>query len=154
VQRILTDPNPAEAAREVVDPVPIHTKEEVGQLARAFDAVHGEAVRMAAQQAMLRDKRQRHVRQPVPAQPGPGRTPAGLIDRLSRTSRTPTSWPNLFELDHLATRMRRNSENLLVLSGTDLGRRLTGRCRPATSSAPRCPRSSSTPASRSRRRRS
>ncbi|MEO6086611.1 MAG: ATP-binding protein, partial [Umezawaea sp.] len=37
----------------------------------------------------------------------------------------PDQLASLFELDHLATRMRRNSENLLVLSGTDLSRRLT-----------------------------
>ena len=43
---------PAEAAAsEAVEPVPVHTTEEVGQVARAFDAVHGEAVRLAAEQA-------------------------------------------------------------------------------------------------------
>ena len=125
VQRILTDPNPAEAAREVVEPVPIHTKEEVGQLARAFDAVHGEAVRMAAEQAMLRDNvnamfvnLSRRSQALVERQ-------LGLIDRLEQDEQDPDQLANLFELDHLATRMRRNSENLLVLSGTDLGRRLT-----------------------------
>ena len=125
VQRILTDPNPAEAARDVVEPVPIHTKEEVGQLARAFDAVHGEAVRMAAQQALLRDNvnamfvnLSRRSQALVERQ-------LGLIDRLEQDEQDPDQLANLFELDHLATRMRRNSENLLVLSGTDLGRRLT-----------------------------
>jgi signal transduction histidine kinase len=125
VQRILTDPNPAEAARGVVEPVPIHTKEEVGQLARAFDAVHGEAVRMAAQQALLRDNvnamfvnLSRRSQALVERQ-------LGLIDRLEQDEQDPDQLANLFELDHLATRMRRNSENLLVLSGTDLGRRLT-----------------------------
>jgi signal transduction histidine kinase len=125
VQRILTDPNPAEAAREVVDPVPIHTQEEVGQLARAFDAVHGEAVRMAAEQALLRDNvnamfvnLSRRSQALVERQ-------LGLIDRLEQDEQDPDQLANLFELDHLATRMRRNSENLLVLSGTDLGRRLT-----------------------------
>jgi signal transduction histidine kinase len=125
VQRILTDPNPAEAARDVVEPVPVHTKEEVGQLARAFDAVHGEAVRMAAQQALLRDNvnamfanLSRRSQTLVERQ-------LGLIDRLEQDEQDPDQLASLFELDHLATRMRRNSENLLVLSGTDLGRRLT-----------------------------
>ncbi|MBA8931076.1 signal transduction histidine kinase [Kutzneria viridogrisea] len=125
VQRILTDPNPQEAARDVVEPVPVHTKEEVGQLARAFDAVHGEAVRMAAQQALLRDNvnamfvnLSRRSQTLVERQ-------LGLIDRLEQDEQDPDQLANLFELDHLATRMRRNSENLLVLSGTDLGRRLT-----------------------------
>src|SRR6185312_3480894 len=37
-----------------VDPVPVHSREEVGQVARAFDTVHGQAVRLAAEQAALR----------------------------------------------------------------------------------------------------
>ncbi|NUT52343.1 MAG: nitrate- and nitrite sensing domain-containing protein, partial [Saccharothrix sp.] len=55
VGRILADPNPEEAAKTAIAPVPITTREEVGQVARAFDAVHGEAVRLAAEQALLRD---------------------------------------------------------------------------------------------------
>ena len=37
----------------------------------------------------------------------------------------PDSLENLFQLDHLATRMRRNAENLLVLAGAEPGRRWT-----------------------------
>ncbi|MGH3909474.1 MAG: nitrate- and nitrite sensing domain-containing protein, partial [Pseudonocardiaceae bacterium] len=37
-----------------VDPVPVYSREEVGQVARAFDTVHVQAVRLAAEQAMLR----------------------------------------------------------------------------------------------------
>src|SRR5262249_48002478 len=37
----------------------------------------------------------------------------------------PDALANLFKLDHLATRMRRNNENLMVLSGMDLGRRVS-----------------------------
>jgi methyl-accepting chemotaxis protein len=36
-----------------VDPVPLNSQDEVGQVARAFDAVHGQAVRLAAEQASL-----------------------------------------------------------------------------------------------------
>ncbi|MBV8931182.1 MAG: nitrate- and nitrite sensing domain-containing protein, partial [Kutzneria sp.] len=125
VQRILTDPHPKQSERDVVEPVPVYTTEEVGQLARAFDAVHGEAVRMAAQQALLRDNvnamfvnLSRRSQALVERQ-------LGLIDRLEQDEENPDQLASLFELDHLATRMRRNSENLLVLSGTDLGRRLT-----------------------------
>ncbi|GAA1343647.1 nitrate- and nitrite sensing domain-containing protein [Saccharothrix algeriensis] len=125
VSRILVDPNPHEAAKTAVEPVPITTKEEVGQVARAFDAVHGEAVRLAAEQALLRDNvnamfvnLSRRSQALVERQ-------LNLIDRLEQDEQDPDQLASLFELDHLATRMRRNSENLLVLSGTDLSRRLT-----------------------------
>ncbi|MFI6101810.1 nitrate- and nitrite sensing domain-containing protein [Lentzea sp. NPDC051213] len=125
VERILADPDPENAAKSAVEPVPVHTREEVGQVARAFDAVHGEAVRLAAQQALLRDNvnamfvnLSRRSQALVERQ-------LNLIDRLEQDEQDPDQLASLFELDHLATRMRRNSENLLVLSGTDLSRRLT-----------------------------
>ena len=46
-----------------------------------------------------------------------------LIDELETGEQDPDQLANLFKLDHLATRMRRNSENLLVLAGEDAGRR-------------------------------
>ncbi|WP_245886094.1 sensor histidine kinase [Umezawaea tangerina] len=125
VGKILADPNPQLAAQNAIAPVPITTNEEVGQVARAFDAVHGEAVRLAAQQALLRDNvnamfvnLSRRSQALVERQ-------LNLIDRLEQDEQDPDQLASLFELDHLATRMRRNSENLLVLSGTDLSRRLT-----------------------------
>jgi signal transduction histidine kinase len=125
VARIMADPNPQDAASQGVEPVPIQTKEEVGQVARAFDAVHGQAVRLAAEQALLRDNvnsifvnLSRRSQTLVERQ-------LALIDRLEQDEQDPDQLASLFELDHLATRMRRNSENLLVLSGTDLSRRLT-----------------------------
>src|SRR5262249_59930062 len=43
----------------------------------------------------------------------------GHRDRLERGEETPDRLAELFQLDHLATRMRRNDENLLVLAGAD-----------------------------------
>ena len=47
-----------------------------------------------------------------------------FIDSLERAEEDPSTLANLFRLDHLATRMRRNAESLLVLAGIDSGRRL------------------------------
>jgi signal transduction histidine kinase len=126
VERILADSDPQHAAAHItVEAVPVHSLDEVGQVARSFDAVHYEAVRLASQQAMLRDNvnamfvnLSRRSQALVERQ-------LALIDRLEQEERDPDQLSNLFELDHLATRMRRNSENLLVLSGTDLSRRMT-----------------------------
>ena len=41
-----------------------------------------------------------------------------LLDELERDTDDPDDLATLFELDHLSTRMRRNAESLLVLSGS------------------------------------
>jgi PAS domain S-box-containing protein len=46
-----------------------------------------------------------------------------LIDELERHEVDPDRLHELFRMDHLATRMRRNVENLIVLSGVDQRRR-------------------------------
>jgi anti-sigma regulatory factor (Ser/Thr protein kinase) len=124
VQRILADPNPAEAAKHAVEPMPVFTREETGQLARSFDAVQEQAVLMATEQALLRENinsifvnLSRRSQALVERQ-------LALIDRLEQDEQDPDQLASLFELDHLATRMRRNSESLLVLSGTGLSRQL------------------------------
>ena len=47
----------------------------------------------------------------------------GLIEQLEQDEDDPNRLENLFRLDHIAARMRRNSDNLLILSGTE-GRRV------------------------------
>ncbi|HEV3358211.1 MAG TPA: nitrate- and nitrite sensing domain-containing protein [Pseudonocardiaceae bacterium] len=125
VQRILADPDPIKASEEAVEPVPVFTADEIGEVARSFDVVHGQAVRLAAEQAVLRDNVNaifvnlaRRSQILVERQ-------LSLIDRLERDEQDPDQLANLFELDHLATRMRRNSESLLVLSGGGLAKRMS-----------------------------
>ena len=124
IRKILTTADPVAAATDAVPPVPVHTTEEVGQLARAFDAVNQQAVRLAAEQAALRGtindmfvNLSRRIQGLVERQ-------LGVIDKLEKDEEDPDQLASLFELDHLATQMRRNSENLLVLSGTGLVRRM------------------------------
>ncbi|GLZ55074.1 nitrate- and nitrite sensing domain-containing protein [Actinomycetospora sp. NBRC 106378] len=112
-----------EAPDTDVSRTPIETREEIGQVARAFDQVHEQAVRLAAEQAGLRSafnsifvNLSRRSQALVERQ-------LRLIEQLENKEEDPEALADLFQLDHLATRMRRNSENLLVLSGTDLARR-------------------------------
>ena len=49
-----------------------------------------------------------------------------LLHRLEEEERDPDSLSNLFQLDHLATRIRRNAESLLVLSGEESPRTWRG----------------------------
>ena len=64
-----------------------------------------------------------------------------LLNQLEDKERDPDALADLFRLDHLATRIRRNAESLLVLSGEESAADLAAagaRC--ATSCAPRSPR--------------
>jgi signal transduction histidine kinase len=125
VQRILADPDPAAASRAGIEPVPVFTREETGQLARSFDAVHEQAVRMATEQALLRDNiNSIFVNLSRRSQVLVERL-LSVIDQLERDELDPDQLASLFEVDHLATRMRRNSESLLVLSGSGLSRQLS-----------------------------
>jgi signal transduction histidine kinase len=100
-----------------VDPVPVHSREEVGQVARAFDTMHAQAVRLAAEQAQRRcslndvfanlsGRTQQLVQRQLQ-----------LIDEIRSQTHDPAVTTSLVALDRLAARMRRHSENLLVLAG-------------------------------------
>ncbi|WP_329613691.1 nitrate- and nitrite sensing domain-containing protein [Streptomyces brevispora] len=106
-----------------VQPIPINSRDEIGEVARAFDQVHREAVRLAAEQAMLRGNvnaiftnLSRRNQSLIEGQ-------LTLITGLENNEADPDQLESLFRLDHLATRMRRNGENLLVLAGEEPGRR-------------------------------
>lgn len=114
------------AAHDVsVTPVPVHTREEFGQLARAFDAVHRQAVSSAAEQADLRTGMRNAFINLSRRSQGLVERQLKLMEELERQEENPEQLANLFKLDNLATRMRRNNENLMVLSGSDVARRFT-----------------------------
>ncbi|WP_344835535.1 nitrate- and nitrite sensing domain-containing protein [Actinocorallia longicatena] len=118
----LRDPGAA-TGTFVVEPIDIDTTDEIGQVARAFDEVHREAVRLAANEAVLRgDISSMFVNLSRRSQSLIERQ-LKLIDDLEQGERDEERLAALFRLDHLATRMRRNCENLLVLGGQDQVRR-------------------------------
>jgi signal transduction histidine kinase len=106
-----------------IEPVPLRSKEEFGQLARAFDAVHGQAVRSAAEEAGLRSNLANIFTNLSRRSQGLVERQLRLMEQLEQKTDDPDQLENLFKIDHLATRMRRNNENLMVLSGTGLLRR-------------------------------
>jgi signal transduction histidine kinase len=120
----LRDPAQADTVIEV-EPIAIDSRDEIGAVARAFDAVNHSAVRLASEQALLRSSvnavftnLSRRSQTLVERQ-------LQLIDDLEGGEREPGRLAQLFRLDHLATRMRRNNENLLVLAGEETARRWT-----------------------------
>ncbi|UFS95232.1 ATP-binding protein [Nocardia huaxiensis] len=106
-----------------LEPMPVHTDEEIGQLARAVDDIHGQALRLAADQAAMRSQVNdmfetlaRRSKSLVDHQ-------LSLIEAMEYDEKDPRLLENLFRLDHLAARMRRNGDNLLILAGTTKQRR-------------------------------
>jgi signal transduction histidine kinase len=107
----------------VPEPVPVSSNDEVGQVSAAFNSVHRVAIQVATEQAALRKSigdmflnLARRSQTLIDRQ-------LELIDDLERTEADPDALENLFKLDHLATRMRRNAEDLIVLSGAEPARR-------------------------------
>ncbi|WP_406318070.1 nitrate- and nitrite sensing domain-containing protein [Streptosporangium sp. NBC_01639] len=106
-----------------VPSIGVASRDEIGEVARAFDEVHREAIRLAGDEARLRNNvnamfvnLSRRTQSLVERQ-------IDLIDDLEQGEQDDGRLSSLFKLDHLATRMRRNSENLLVLAGQEQSRR-------------------------------
>ena len=104
------------------EPLPVHTTEEIGQVAHAVDELHTQALLLAGDESRLRllvndmfETMSRRNRSLVDQQ-------LSLIDRLERNEEDPERLDSLFRLDHLAARMRRNGSNLLVLAGAQVSR--------------------------------
>jgi HAMP domain-containing protein/CHASE3 domain sensor protein len=105
-----------------VEPIGIRSRDEIGQVAQAVNAIQQVAIRVATEQAALRrsigdmfTNLARRSQTLIDRQ-------LELIDDLERSEADPETLKHLFRLDHLATRMRRNAEDLIVLSGADPGR--------------------------------
>ncbi|RFU87405.1 HAMP domain-containing protein, partial [Streptomyces triticagri] len=108
-----------------VESVGVHSRDEIGKVASAFDDVHREAVRLAAEQALLRGNVNAMFTNLSRRSQGLIQRQLSLISELESREADPDQLSSLFKLDHLATRMRRNGENLLVLAGEEPGRRWT-----------------------------
>ncbi len=99
--------------------------DELGALARAFESMQDTALRLATDQARVR----RNVSDNLV---NVGRRNQSLLKRtlaslskMEQEERDSTKLENLFRLDHLSTRMRRNADSLLVLAGAESPRTWT-----------------------------
>jgi signal transduction histidine kinase len=97
--------------------VPVGASDEVRRVADALDRVQATAYSLATEQAMLRRSTTESLANLGRRNQNLLRRQLGFITSLEREESDPTGLANLFELDHLATRMRRNAESLLVLVG-------------------------------------
>ena len=119
----LRNPDDGAALAPLVE-IPVESKDEIGQLARALNSIQGTTRVVADEQAALLRKGigdifvnlARRNQTLLDRQ-------IAFIDHLEAAEENPDQLQNLFRLDHLSTRMRRNAESLLVLAGAEPPRR-------------------------------
>ncbi|MER5435189.1 nitrate- and nitrite sensing domain-containing protein [Streptomyces sp. NPDC002588] len=114
-----------EGSRAGLDGLPEldYGSDELGRVAEAFNSAQRTAVSVALEQASLREgarqvfhNMSRRIQVLVHRQ-------LTVIDGMERKEQDPQLLADLYRVDHLATRMRRNAESLTVLSGAAPRRR-------------------------------
>ncbi|MGW0882579.1 nitrate- and nitrite sensing domain-containing protein [Streptomyces sp. NPDC002671] len=98
------------------DSQPLGGAAEIAEVAASLHQVERTALHLAAQQAALRRNTTESLANLGRRNQNLLRRQLSLITRLERQELDPDALAELFELDHLATRMRRNAESLLVLT--------------------------------------
>ncbi|MER6944909.1 sensor histidine kinase [Nonomuraea sp. NPDC000554] len=116
VARVQADDG-AEPAQLTFDSPLDSRDDEFAEVAGALRNVHATAVRLAAEQTQLRRNTAESLANLGHRNQTLLRRQLGFISALEREESDPDALACLFELDHLATRMRRNAESLLVLVG-------------------------------------
>ena len=111
VARIRAGEEPGE-----ITPIDVTSEEEIGQLARAVDDLHRQAVVLASGEANLRSQVSQMFVTLSRRNTSLINQQLGLIERLERDEEDPKRLESLFRLDHLAARMRRTADSLLILA--------------------------------------
>ncbi len=126
VQEILAARRSEDVVHPDVEPVRVRAGGEVREVAAALNQVQDSAIGLAVEQARLRGN-------VADAFVNLGRRNQNLLSRqlefitqLENDESDPETLEHLFKLDHLATRMRRNAESLLVLAGHEPPRTWSG----------------------------
>src|SRR5215471_2435421 len=129
VAQILRTPMGEDVVVPELAPIRIATRDEVADVADALSTVQDSALSLAVEQAVLRrNLADSFVNLGRRNQNLLGRQ-LDLITKLETNETDPDALGDLFRLDHLATRMRRNAESLLVLAGVGPPRNLAGNVR-------------------------
>jgi signal transduction histidine kinase len=103
-------------------PPPAGRIAEITKVAVAFSSVQSTAVEAAVGQARLRKGVSQVFRNLAWRSQSLLHRQLALLDTMERRSDDPDTLAELFQLDHLTTRMRRHAEGLIILSGAAPGR--------------------------------
>ncbi|WP_027660479.1 sensor histidine kinase [Salinispora fenicalii] len=92
--------------------------DEIGQVGRAFTAVRRTAIRSAEGEVNLRRGLNEVFLNIARRSQGLVHRQLALLDRMERRTEDPDELADLFQVDHLATRLRRHAEDLVILAGS------------------------------------
>ncbi|MGP4019882.1 sensor histidine kinase [Saccharopolyspora sp. 5N708] len=96
--------------------------DEIGQVADAFNTAHHTAVVAAVQENQAKEGANKVFLGIAHRNQGLVHRQLKVLDKMERSEEHPERLDGLFQLDHLATRARRNAENLIILAGEQPGR--------------------------------
>ncbi|WP_304454996.1 nitrate- and nitrite sensing domain-containing protein [Nocardiopsis sp. YSL2] len=91
--------------------------DEIGEVAQAFDTAQRAAVAAAVEEAQVRAGVRNMFRNIARRTQSLVHRQLGLLDSLERGETDPAVLESLFRIDHFSTQLRRNAENLMLLSG-------------------------------------
>ncbi|MEH0936364.1 sensor histidine kinase [Micromonospora psammae] len=97
-------------------------RDEIGEVGRAFNEVRRTAVQAAVDEVTLRRGLNEVFLNLARRSQGLVHRQLALLDRMERRSEDPDELAELFQVDHLAARLRRHAEDLVILAGAAPGR--------------------------------
>ncbi|GAA2346533.1 ATP-binding protein [Saccharopolyspora halophila] len=96
--------------------------DEIGQVAEAFSTAHHTAILAAINQNQAKTGANKVFLGIAHRNQGLVHRQLKVLDKMERSEEHPERLDGLFQLDHLATRARRNAESLIILAGEKPGR--------------------------------
>lgn len=106
---------PADGEVQFLHPFEVASTDELAELASSFNSMQRAAIELAAEQARTRRIVSDNLGHVARRNQELLSRALGHVMALERTERDPQTLDELFRIDHLATRMRRNAQSLLVL---------------------------------------
>ncbi|WP_410563585.1 nitrate- and nitrite sensing domain-containing protein [Amycolatopsis sp. cmx-4-61] len=122
----VTDTEEAEEQVPRLATIDVVSGDELGQLAAAFNRVQTTAAELVERQALTRRNTSLMFANVAKRTQNLVGRQLALIDEVERNEQDTRLLASLYRLDHLSTRLRRNADNLLVVSGTRDETRIAG----------------------------
>lgn len=102
------------------EPIGIDSSDEIGQVARAFDQMRREMLRLSTSETAVRGNLDAMCVNLSHRSQSLAERQMRLIQSLEQGEQDRDRLASLFKMNHIAARMHRNSQNLLIVAGRDL----------------------------------
>jgi signal transduction histidine kinase len=103
-----------------VEPIDVDSSDEIGEVGRAFNHMRSEMLRLAANESALRGRLDAMFVNLSHRSQSLVERQIRLIEHLEQGEQDSERLANLFKMNRIASRMHRNSQNLLVLAGHEV----------------------------------